>query len=445
MTTSTATAPYLQGNYAPVADETTAFDLPVSGAIPPELRGLYVRNGPNPRQGSAHWFLGEGMLHGVRLQDGRAVSYRNRWVRTRSFLGQATLFQSDGTLDLTAAAANTHVVKHAGRLLALVESSFPYQVTEDLDTVGAYDFEGRLRTPMTAHPKIDPTTGELHFFGYGGLCPPFLIYHRANAQGELVVSRPIDVPAHTMMHDFAITAEHVLFFDLPVVFDLARVGRGMPYHWDDAYPARLGVLRRDDPFGEVRWLSLDPCYVFHTLNAYDTADGVVLHVVRYPRLFDDGPNTGATLWRWTVDLAAGRVQEEQVDDRTGEFPRVDDRLAGLPARYGYVATAPTPSMDNAARSAPAFNALTRYDLQTGATTSHDFGPGSVPGEAVFVPADHAPDGAGWLLTYVYDAATDRSDLAILDAQNVAAPPVASVHLPVRVPFGFHGNWVPAES
>lgn len=434
----TDTLPHLAGNYAPVADELTAHDLPVTGTIPPELSGWYLRNGPNPHDVTFdHWFFGDGMIHGVRLADGRAVSYRNRWVRTRTFTEHAEIYGPEG-VDLTAGVANTHVVRHAGRLLALVETSYPYEVTAELDTIGPYDFAGRLHTPMTAHPKTCPFTGELHFFGSGGLEPPFLTYHRADARGDLVVSQPIDVPARTMAHDFSLTAKHVVFLDLPVVFDRELIGSGtMPYAWDDTYRARIGVLRRDDPFGAVRWLDIAACYVFHTLNAYDSGpsgERIVLHVMRYPRLFD-GTRQTATLWRWTIDLAAGRVIEEQIDDRTGEFPRIDDRLTGLPASHGHITTGHDREMA----------AVTRYHLTTGTATSHEFHAGRVPGEAVFVPADGTPDGPGWLLTYVYDPATDTSDLVILDTTRLTGPPVATVHLPTRVPFGFHGNWIPDQT
>lgn len=439
---ATDTPPYfLAGNYAPVSEELTTHDLPVTGAIPPELSGWYLRNGPNPHDAAGgHWFFGDGMVHGVRLDRGRAVSYRNRWVRTSTFTDNARTRSpnsdgpnSDGanSEDLTAGPANTHVVRHAGRLLALVESSYPYEITTELETVGSYDFAGRLHTAMTAHPKTCPTTGELHFFGCSSRAP-FLTYHRADAAGELVVSRPIDVPASTMMHDFSLTAGHVVFLDLPVVLAPALRDSGlMPYRWDETYQARVGVLRRDEPYGRVRWLNVNPCYVFHTLNAYDDANGrIVLHLLRYLRRFDDeqpGHPHAATLWRWTVDLAAGRVHEEQLDDRTGEFPRIDDRRAGLQARHGHITTA---------------HALTRYDLRTAAATSHEFGDGQVPGEAAFVPADDTPDGPGWLMTYVYNPATDTSNLVILDAERLDAEPVATVQLPSRVPFGFHGNWIP---
>jgi carotenoid cleavage dioxygenase len=436
------TAPHLLGVYAPVPDELTVTELPVTGAIPPELTGWYLRNGPNPHEAaSAHWFLGDGMVHGVRLDAGRAVSYRNRWVRTTTFTRGARTHDEQGNTDLTAGYANTHVVRHAGRTLALVESSYPYELDcrpgRELDTIGAYDFDGRLRTPMTAHPKTCPTTGELHFFGYGGLSAPYLTYHRADAGGELTVTRPIDVPAPTMMHDFQLTSGHVVFMDLPVVFDLrqARAGVGMPYAWTPDYGARLGVLRRDDPYGGVRWFDIGPCYVFHTLGAHEEAAGqrLVLHVVRYDSLGDGIQVNGqSSLWRWTIDLATGAVCEEQLDDRGTEFPRMDDRLTGLPYRHGHASTA----------HGPDGGAIHRYDLRDNTTASHVFGHDRTPGEASFVPADDTPGGPGWLMTYVYDATTDRSDLVILDADNLTAPPVATVHLPRRVPAGFHGNWLP---
>jgi carotenoid cleavage dioxygenase len=438
---TTTRPPYLLGNYAPVTEELTACDLPVTGTIPPELTGWYLRNGPNPHEAdTGHWFLGDGMVHGVRLENGKAKAYRNRWVRTKPGPNR----DKHGNVDLAVGVANTHVVRHAGRAFALVESSYPYELDlrpgHELDTVGPYDFGGKLGTAMTAHPKTCPTTGELHFFGYD-VQSPFLTYHRADVTGELVVSRPIDVPGATMMHDFQLTENYVIFMDLPVVFNL-ELATGpvntMPYTWQPEYGARLGVLRCDDPYGEVRWLSIDPCYVFHTLNAHDDGQRIVLYVARYPHL--NAPDLGAApamLWRWTVDLATGTVVEEQLDDQATEFPRVDDRLAGRESRYGHLITA---GGDGADRP----SSLLRYDLVTGDVDRHDFGPGRHAAEASFVPADDRPGGPGWLMTYVYDAATDTSDLVILDADALIQPPVATIHLPRRVPYGFHGNWLPHE-
>jgi carotenoid cleavage dioxygenase-like enzyme len=429
---------FQRDNYAPVTDELTEFDLPVEGAIPAELDGWYLRNGPNPRQATAHWFTGDGMIHGVRIESGRAAWYRNRWVRTDSFKGDFPLYNADGSRNLRASVANTHVVNHAGKTLALVESSLPYEISNDLETLGAYDFGGKLVDSMTAHPKICPTTGELHFFGYGSIFEPYVTYHRADANGELTINRPLDVKAHTMMHDFALTAEHVIFMDLPIVFDLdiAIKGEGdMPYRWSDEHGARFGVMRRDDPFGPVRWFDIDPCYVFHVANAYDRGNSIVLQAVRYPELWRNtgGFETDGVLWTWTIDLQTGTVTERQLDDRAVEFPRIDDRLATLPARYAV-------SVGD--------SRLVRYDLTTGDAVEHAFGtaesPGG-PGEAVFVPSTSGPadESSGWYIGYVYDPARDGSDLVIIDASDFAAQPVARIKLPQRVPFGFHGNWIGA--
>lgn len=432
---------HMRGNYAPVPDELTEYDLPVQGAIPRGLDGWYLRNGSNPRTPTGHWFVGDGMIHGVRIEDGAAKWYRNRWVRTESFEHSFPVYNADGTRNLRSSVANTHVVNHAGRTLALVESSLPYEITNDLETVGCYDFDGKLNDAMTAHPKICPTTGELHFFGYGNLFQPHVTYHRADAEGNLTVSRPVEVPALTMMHDFAMSAGHVIFMDLPIVFslDIAINGKGeMPYRWDDAYGARLGVLRRDDPFGQVRWFEIEPCYVFHVANAYDvtgaSGNSIVLQAVRYPELWrdDGGFGASAVLWEWTLNLGNGTVTERQLDDRAVEFPRIDDRVAGLPARYAV-------SVGDAA--------LVRYDLNSGAAVEHRFADSGVggPGEAVFVASPEGPAGEtnGWYLAYVYNAERDSSELVILDAEDFGGEPVARIQLPRRVPYGFHGSWISA--
>ena len=437
-----STVPFFRiGNYAPVFAELTTFDLPVAGAIPPELNGWYLRNGPNPRHGheTPHWFTGDGMIHGVRLENGRAAWYRNRWVCTESFNKPFPLYNSDGTRNLHASVANTNVVNHAGKTLALVESSLPYEITNELETLGAYDFRGKLTDSMTAHPKICPKTGELHFIGYGSLTSPYVSYHRANASGELIINRGVDVPKLTMMHDFALSAEHIIFMDLPVVFRL-EIARDslldIPYRWSDDYGARLGVMRRDDPYGPIRWFDIKPCYVFHVLNAFEktTDDGeiVVLQAVRYTELWRDGgaPGSDAVMWSWTINLARGTVTEEQIDDRAVEFPRIDDRLIGVPTRYGITVGS---------------SKLVRYDFARGTAEEHSFGtatqPGG-PGEAVFAPANSGTkELTGWYLSYVYDPVRDGSDLVIIDASDFQGKPVARVQLPQRVPYGFHGNWI----
>jgi len=424
-----------RGNFRPVTEELTAFDLPVSGALPVELHGLFVRNGPNPAAQSTHWFLGDGMVHGLRVEDGVARWYRNRFVRTRRLTEGASAFAADGSRDFTAGMANTNVIQHGGRLLALEEASFPYELSAELDTVGPYDFDGRLTGAMTAHPKRCPLTGELHLFGYD-FAPPFLTYRVADAAGRLVTSRTVDVPGPTMMHDFNITEHFVVFMDLPAVFDLELAMRGtMPYRFEPAYGARLGVLRRDDPHGAVRWFDIEPCYVFHALNAHDDGRTITIDVVRHRDLWFSGDAVPGVLWRWTVDLVTGTVAEQQLDDRGGEFPRVDDRQIGLRAHRGWITS--TADHDNSESA----NAIVLYDLDTATSRCHRFGPGRVAAEAVFAPADDEPGGRGWLLTFVYDTTHDTSDLVVLDIDHIEAEPVAVIHLPQRVPYGFHGSWI----
>jgi carotenoid cleavage dioxygenase-like enzyme len=181
----------------------------------------------------------------------------------------------------------------------------------------------------------------------------------------------------------------------------------------------------------VRWFEIDPCYVFHVANAFDSGNSIVLQAVRYPELWRDNSefNTEGVLWSWTIDLERGMVTERQLDDRTVDFPRIDDRLAGLPARYGVTV---------------GHNRLVRYDLATGSAVEHNFGSGG-PGEAVFVPSTNGPqdEDNGWYLGYLYDPQRDGSDLVILDASDFSGKPVARIHLPQRVPYGFHGNWIAA--
>ena len=202
---SESTPWFLSGNYAPVRNELTEFDLKVTGAIPPSLSGRYLRNGSNPQSGTAgHWFFGDGMVHGVRLDGGKAEWYRNRYVQTTKLVKGLEATDPETMFDPTASAANTHVLGHAGRIWALEEGHLPYEISPELETLGCDNFGGKLTTAFTAHPKLCPETNELHFFGYSPV-PPFLTYHVLDASGALVHSAEITVPAGTMMHDFMIT------------------------------------------------------------------------------------------------------------------------------------------------------------------------------------------------------------------------------------------------
>ncbi|MBI3784157.1 MAG: carotenoid oxygenase family protein [Deltaproteobacteria bacterium] len=457
--------PFLQGNFAPWRLEGTADDLQVSGEIPLELNGTFYRNGPNPAYepiGRYHWFDGDGMIHAITLGDGRA-SYRNRWVRSAGMLEERKAGKAlyKGLLEMSVTEApvfkntgNTNIVSHAGKLLALMEAALPTQLRHcTLETLGEFDFEGKLTTAMTAHPKIDPESGELLFFASSPV-PPYLVYHVANRDGELVRSEPIDLEWPSMIHDFAITKDYVVFILCPLVFSFeALATTGSAFVWEPQRGTRLGVMPRNGGNGDVRWFETDACYIFHPMNAYSEGRHVVLDVARFPRLLlmarDQAPGSGQDfiddapkLHRFRLDLRDGNVKSEPQDDRRCEFPRIDERLLGRKHRFGYVASG---GSETARRDVPELTAVTKYDLETGKPTVREFGAGNGVGEPLFVPRyGQAEEDDGYVLVLAYDRAKNSSDFYILDARNIAAQPIAVVHIPNRVPYGFHGNWVTAS-
>ncbi|HEY4020225.1 MAG TPA: carotenoid oxygenase family protein [Pseudonocardiaceae bacterium] len=433
--TTTALPTYLTGVYAPVPDEIGATNLTVEGRIPPELRGRYFRNGPNPKPGvDPHiWWAGAGMVHGIRLADGKAEWYRNRWVETLQ-LPHPNL--KDG-------AANTSVKHHAGKIMALVETSLPYEITPDLDTVGPMDFDGKLTTACTAHPKTDPRTGDMHFFGYA-MTPPYATYHRLSAKGELIRSVPIDLPEAIMMHDFAITEHNVLWLDFPVVWDAAARQRGFP-NWSDSHQARIGVMPLDGTSADIRWYPVHPRWGWHVGNAYeDRAGRIVLHAISgdatdwaaTQMIFEGTPGGRAKgrLYEWVLDPRTGRVSERFLSDVDTEFPTINDGRTGSANRYLYSPTTPLMPTKH--------NRIVKHDITTGAEQAHHLGAGQVSGEAVFVPAPHpSREDDGWLMTIVHDLTKPAAALLILDASAPAARPVATIHLPRQVPYGYHGEWI----
>ncbi|MBX7167895.1 MAG: carotenoid oxygenase family protein [Pirellulales bacterium] len=452
-------SPFLQGDFAPVHEEITVERLEVIGELPPDLDGMFVRNGPNPQfppKGNYHWFDGDGMLHGVRIQAGQA-SYRNRYVRTAGWqaeheAGRALWTGMNDLPDLQRIAAgeapfknaaNTALAWHDGRLLALWEAGPPHEIAVPrLDTVGPYDYGGKLRHPFTAHPKVDPETGEMLFFGYSAMSRN-IRHSTVDAQGQL--QRTVSVPMRRpiMMHDFAITASQAIFCDLPAVFDFAAAQRtGSMLRFDKDLGARFTcVPRRGDP--TPRSVDTAGCFMFHTLNAYDDGDEVVLLGCRmddYPAAVAIGPQAAkeargladgpkAVMYRWRMNFATGQVKEEQLDDQSCEFPRINEHFLGRSARYGY---------------AMAFdmNALLKFDFASGAVERHELGPGRFGGEGVFIPRPGGKDeDDGFVATYVVDSAEQHSELVLLDARNFTRSPRARLVIPARIPFGFHGIWL----
>ncbi len=459
--------PFFRGNYSPISMECDAPDLPVRGRIPEGLRGTLYRNGPNPQFAPAdparhHWFLGDGMVHAFHIRDGR-VAYRNRWVRTprwqaehaagRALFGGFGGRPTDPALaDLDSGVANTSLVWHAGRLLALEEAHRPFALDPvTLEALGYDDFGGALPAPrFTAHPKRDPETGELLFFAYGlgGPLGAGMAYGVADPAGRITRAEVFEAPYAAMVHDFVATRRHVLFPVLPLTASLARaMGGGPAFAWEPEKGSRVGILRRDAPIGSIRWFQGDPCFVFHILNAWEEGEEVILADVMqsaaaplFPRA--DGqpqpPGAGvARLTRWRFDLAAGtdRFTATPLDDLAGEFPRLDERRAGLPNRVGFFAAMTRPE------AGLAFDSLVRIEPGRGRRSLFTVPSGDAVSEPVFVPrAPDAEEGEGWLLAVVFRGAENRSDLLVLDAAAPEAGPVATVMLSHRVPHGFHGAW-----
>jgi carotenoid cleavage oxygenase len=491
--------PYLDDFLAPVSAEVTATDLPVTGHIPEFLDGRYLRNGSNPvaevDPATYHWFTGDGMVHGVALHGGTAGWYRNRWVRSaavRAALGEPAAATQNLRAGMQSMGANTNVLAHAGKTLALVEGGVAnYELTDELDTVGPCDFDGTLAGGYAAHPHRDPRTGELHAVSYSFARGKTVQYSVIDTHGHARRTVDIEVSGSPMMHDFSLTDKYVVIYDLPVTLDpmqlvptkaprwmhlparlvmqavigrvrvpgpiAAMVNRNerqayqLPYAWNPRYPARIGVMPREGGTSDVRWFDIEPCYVYHPLNAYSEvrngSEVLVLDVVRYQRMFDRdrrGPgDTMPTLDRWTINLATGAVSSECRDDRAQEFPRINEALLGSRHRFGYTVGLEGGFVDSGRKKMS--TSLYKHDYATGSSTVAPLDPELLIGEMSFVPRPDGDPAAqaeddGILIGYGYHRSRDEGQLMLLDAQTCES--VATVHLPQRVPMGFHGNWAP---
>ena len=448
--------PFLNGNYAPWREEGDAYDLEVDGEIPRELDGALYRIGPNPHfkpTGRYHWFDGDGMVHGFILKNGRAA-YRNRYVKTEGLRQEMNAGHAlyggllEGPKELPPGvppmknAANTNIIGYANRLLALFEPSLPHELKpETLETVGLYNFGGKMNGPVTAHPKFDPANGDLLFFGYQPF-PPYVTWHRADRSGRLLESRPIDTGLAVMMHDFVTTDNYAIFFVCPSVFRMENMAAGKPLlNWEPHHGTKIGAMDRRT--GDVKWFNAEAFFIFHFLNAYEENGALVVDGCRMNSLDMTGNSFGnpPMPWRWTLKLGDGSVKSEQMEEYSAEFPRLDERLAGKKNRFGYMAARRD---SKTGLDETGFNCVVKRDLQTGKTEFQDFGGRKMPGEPVFVPrGTKSGEDDGWVLSVWYDPTVNSSELLIQDASNFSGQPVARVKAPHRVPFGFHGNWVPA--
>lgn len=442
--------PFLKDGFAPVADEVTLENLPVTGRLPAGLAGVYRRNGPNAAFkpiSYAYPFDGDGMIHALSIRNGQAA-YRNRFVETaelkverkagRALWGgiEKPAMPDPALLPPGMAPrpnknwANINVIRHGGRLLALYEAGLPYELTDDLATKGVYDFGGKLRGAMTAHPFLDPATGEMIFYRYRPDAPPYLTVFVADKVGAIVAERHVDTGVPYMIHDVAVTERKIVFVLAPVTFDLEGRRQGKPFlAWRPELGTRIAILDRADLQGQITWLDADPFFVFHFLNAYDDRDAIVIDYVRHADFAGAVRGRPPQMARMTI---AGRsIEHTATASPAIEFPRHDDRLRGRKHRYGYVAVT---ARDQS-------GTVLRFDRKDDSVAAHSFGVDREVGEPIFVPAAAAgAETDGWVMVYVYDRKSDRSDLAVIDARDFTSAPVATVHLPRRVPHGLHGNW-----
>jgi carotenoid cleavage dioxygenase-like enzyme len=459
---------FLQGPMAPSGIECDAPDLVVEGELPSDLQGVYFRNGPDPlyppREGDEyHWFHGDGMIQRFEFKDGK-VSWKNRWVRTEKYeLERAageSLFGVLGnpmTADPSVAeehynTANTHVVWHGNKLLALMEGTIAVELEPDsLKTVGNFDYDGQIDGPITAHPKFDHATGEMIFFGNQakGQFSEYLRLNVADKNGKLITNEMIEAPFPSFAHDFFVTENYVVFPVYPLVFDLERaINSGIPMAWEPDRGAHFGVMPRNGTAKDVRWFDMEARWSFHMVNAWEENGKIIADVCASnatqfaPKadgtMADESEGLSPRLRRWTFDLAGDSkgVAEEMLDgDNSGEFPRTDDRFMTRKHRHVY--------MGGSTEEQLVFNQIMHYDMQTGSLKR--WGDGSyMMGEPILAHRNEAADeGDGYVLDLAHNHATGLTELLILDAADVESGPIAKVLCPLRIPAGFHGTWVGA--
>jgi carotenoid cleavage dioxygenase len=458
--------------WRPYTREETFEIRTIEGEIPREIHGTLYRNGPSqkiaPPQGNQalHLFDGDALVHAYRFDGGR-VHYTGKFVKTPSFLieqeeGRFSLhcvnFAVDDPTERAAlrVTANTNIVFHGGKLMALVENGYPWELDPGtLETLGENTFQGKMLGMATsAHPKIDPRTGEFVIHGYQPV-PPYVQLYVLDREGACTLAEPVDTPYAVMMHDLALTENYVIFLLCPVTYDAEMLMTTGVFadclRWEPERGLKFGVRRREAG-SPVRWFDAPtPGFIFHSGNAYEEGNKIVMDACTYLdgnallgslRTWRTGVvrgNWAAKPFLYELDLESGKCVEKQLDERSAEFPRLDDRLAGRKNRFGYATLNRTEQDDFLSTWAT----VVKYDRSGGPSVIHDYGSAHWPGEPVFVP--RSPDAAeddGFVLNVVYDGREDRSYLAVLDARNLSGKPLAKAHLPHPLPVGFHGNFAP---
>ncbi|SMF61698.1 carotenoid oxygenase family protein [Allosphingosinicella indica] len=455
--------PYVHGLYAPQREEFTAVDLPVIGKLPNDLWGAYVRNGPNPAHdptGMHHWFDGDGMVHAIYFENGKA-EYRNRYVRSDDNVADRAGGCGAGGVMLPSTrsrgekvykdTANTDLVFHNGELMALwYISGTPVRINaRTLDTVGNESFGGKLPRHVSAHSKVDPVSGEFVFFDYS-LYEPWMSFGTVSRDNELTHFSRVELPGPRLPHDMGLTENYIILHDLPVVFTEQGLRQNMwRIHTEDR-PARFGVVPRTGEGSEIRWFETDPCYIYHVANSWEDGDEVVMHACKMiPNGHPANPAYGpyapmvnvlalnAVPTEWRMNMRTGAVKQRQLDDRLSEFPAINLDHAGRKSRWSY-------NVSIAPEELQRFDGLYKLDLEQGSGAFHRFAEGSAGSEPAFAPrVGGSGEDDGYVITFV-TAADGSSEVQVLAAQAFSDGPIARIPLPARVPAGFHGTWAPGD-
>jgi carotenoid cleavage dioxygenase len=474
--------PTFTGFNAPVRIEGEIRDLEVEGELPAGLDGSFYRCGPDfrfpPRLGDDINHNGDGVVSAFRFEGGRA-HFAMRFVRTGKYeaeeaagRGLIGLYRNPFTDDPLLAGkdrtlANTNVVLHAGRLLAMKEDGLPYELDpETLETRGRCDFGGRLKSQtFTAHPKIDPETQEMIGFGYeaSGLASRDMNLQTIDADGILAREEVFDAPYVSFQHDFAVTERHIAFALMPATTGLERLEAGQT-HWvfDPSLPVKVGIMPRDGGVKDLRWFTAPGRGLGHVLNAFSDGDKVMLDIFvsercQFPFIpnadgagFDRAAST-PRLARWTFDLSSNSdgFEEEILFPDFMEMPRSDDRYQMRPYRYGWCAVIdPERPIATAGTLGPGWNTIVRVDMAARRQDRWWVGENAACQEPQFVPRrPGAPEGDGWLLVMLTRLGPEGywSELVVLDAERIGEGPVARARLPIRLRGAIHGNWVGAEA
>ncbi len=459
-----STNPYLSKGFEPIRMECDSAHLTIDGEVPRDLDGIFYRIGPSPQfapRGNYNPLNGDGMVHAFHVREG-TVSYRNRWVRTQQWTlehaaGRALFGTSGIPADAdssvagipTDGVANTNIIWHGNKLLALEEGHGPIELDpKTLETIGRWSFHGKLPRNMTAHPKIDPDSGQMLFFANfpSGRISGDIEVYASNASGELVRSQMIRGPFAALVHDFAVTRDFIVITMCPVTVSIKRAMAGAPLiAWEPEKGTHVGITPRNGGAEDIRWFAGPPCMVWHSMNAFSEEDRIVADVCQqdvplFP--FADGSLTDprhATqyLTRWEFDWEKPRnFTVERLSDRRCEYPRIDERRIGLAYRHGYVACNGGPGSDDIFH-----RGIGHFDHATRQMRIYAAGPSCAVAEPVFVPRNRgASEGEGYLLTNIFDEDRNASHFAIFDAEQIERGPIARAHLDHRVPVGFHGLW-----